>query len=187
MSLLVYAGSSQLIAVGLFEAGVPAVTIILTTFVVNLRHLLMSAALAPFLRRWRRAEQAAFAYELTDESFALLKTRLQTTQLPKAEFFGVNMTMQIGWLVGTWLGIVAGQLVQDVELLALDYALPAMFVALLVLQIKERTAVAVAVFSAGFSVGMVRLGLTQWNIILATLLGATLGVGIQAWNKMRSS
>ena len=71
MSLIVYAGSSQLIAVGLFGAGVPPVSIILTTFVVNLRHMLMSAAVAPYLKGWRKVELASFAYELTDETFAV--------------------------------------------------------------------------------------------------------------------
>lgn len=51
MSLLVYAGSSQLVAAGLFAAGAPAPSIILTTFVVNLRHMLLSAAIAPSLHR----------------------------------------------------------------------------------------------------------------------------------------
>ena len=75
MSVIVFAGSSQLIAVGLFAAGVPPVSVILTTFVVNLRHMLMSAAVAPYLKRWRKAELAAFAYELTDETFAVHSAR----------------------------------------------------------------------------------------------------------------
>ena len=70
MSLLVYAGSSQLIAAGLLAAGTGTAGIILAVFVVNLRHLLMSAALTPHLKHWTRLEQAWFSYELTDESFA---------------------------------------------------------------------------------------------------------------------
>ena len=71
MSILVFAGASQFIAVGLIEAAVPAASIILTTFVVNLRHMILASALAPHLRKWRVWELAAFSYQLTDETFAL--------------------------------------------------------------------------------------------------------------------
>ena len=64
MSIIVYAGSSQFIAVGLFAAAVPGLTIILTTFVVNLRHMLFSAALSPYLKGWKVPELALFSYEL---------------------------------------------------------------------------------------------------------------------------
>ena len=77
MSLLVYAGSAQLIAVGLFAASTSALSIIITTFVVNLRHLLMASAIAPYLKRWRKYELAAFAYELTDETFAVHSAQFQ--------------------------------------------------------------------------------------------------------------
>jgi 4-azaleucine resistance transporter AzlC len=187
LSLLVYAGSSQLIAVGLFESHTLAAAIILTTFVVNLRHLLMSAAISPYFRDWRKAEIAAFAYQLTDETFAIHSLRLAAESRPKSEVFGINMTTQVGWLFGTWLGITAGQFVGDVEALALDYTLPAMFVALLVIQIKERAHVFIAMLSGILSVTLLMKGVGQWNIILATLSGATIGVMVEQWIKTRSS
>jgi 4-azaleucine resistance transporter AzlC len=187
LSLLVYAGSSQLIAVGLFEAQVPALSIILTTFMVNLRHLLMSAALSPYLRGWRRSEIAAFAYQLTDETFAIHSTRFPGNERPGGEIFGINITAQVGWLVGTWLGIVAGRFVAEVEPLALDYALPAMFLALLVLQIKDREHVFVALLSGILSVVFYLFGVNQWNVVLATFLGATLGVMMEQWTKKQYS
>ena len=66
MSIIVYAGSAQLIAVGLISSGLTPLSIIITTFIVNLRHMLMSAALSPHLQSWRKPELAVFAYELTD-------------------------------------------------------------------------------------------------------------------------
>jgi len=185
MSLLVYAGSSQLIAVGLFAAGTPA-AIILTTFVVNLRHLLMSAALSPHLRRWRRSELAAFAYQLTDETFAVHAARFASGIVNKAEVFTINVTSQAAWILGGWLGTVAGQLVTDVKPLALDYALPAMFIALLVLQIKDRIQIGVAVLSGVLAVGLSLAGAAQWSVIAATLAGATLGVAFEKWIVKRS-
>jgi len=187
MSLIVYAGSSQLIAVGLFGAGVPPVSIILTTFVVNLRHMLMSAAVAPYLKGWRKIELAGFAYELTDETFAVHSGRFVAYGPNKAEAFTTNLIVQAAWVLGTWLGIVLGGFIRDTNPLALDYALPAMFIALLVMQIKDRVQVAVALLTGTLAVGLLLAGVSQWNVMLATLVGATLGVGIEKWIKKSSS
>lgn len=187
MSLLVFAGSAQLIAVGLFEAGTPVLSVILTTFVVNLRHLLMSAAVSPFLKPWRKIELAAFAYELTDETFAVHSARFASHGPNKAETFATNLTSQASWILGTWLGIVIGELISDARPFALDYALPAMFIALLVMQIKDRVQIGVAFLAGGLAVGWLLLGVDQWNVILATVIGATVGVGLEEWTKKRSS
>ena len=183
MSVIVYAGSAQLIAVSLIASGIAPVSIILTTFIVNLRHMLMSAALSPHLQRWRKPELAGFAYELTDESFALHTTRLSDVSIPKAETFAVNVTAQVSWVLGTGLGIVGGKMITEIEPLALDYALPAMFIALLVMQIRNNVQLSVAIFAGLASVGLYLLGLNQWYVIVATILGATMGVIIERWMK----
>jgi 4-azaleucine resistance transporter AzlC len=187
MSLLVFAGSSQLIAVGMVKAGSPALSIIIATFVVNLRHLLMSAAISPFLNRLHKGELAAFAYQLTDETFAVHSTRFASIGPNKAEAFTTNVSSQLAWVLGTWLGIVLGQRISDAKHLALDYALPAMFVALLVLQIKDRILVAVAFLSGSLAVGLLLIGVDQWHVILATLIGASIGVGLEKWIRKPSS
>jgi 4-azaleucine resistance transporter AzlC len=186
LSLLVYAGSSQLIAIGLIESQAPAVTIILTTFIVNLRHLLMSASISQHLKGWKKLEAAAFAFQLTDETFALHSSQFASGFRQKVEVFGINVTTQAGWLLGTWLGITLGQFVHDVESLALDFALPAMFLALLVLQVKERKHIFVALTSGVLSVVLLRGGWSNWNVILATFLGATLGAGVEQWTRKQS-
>jgi 4-azaleucine resistance transporter AzlC len=187
LSIIVYAGSAQLIAVGLFAAGVAPVSIVVTTFIVNLRHLLLSAALSPYLRGWRKRELAFFAYELTDESFAVHAAQFVTGAWSKAEVFATNITAQVSWVAGTVLGIVAGGLIGDVRPLALDYALPALFIALLVLQITDRLQIAVAVLSGLLALTLVLAGVDQWNVIIATLVSATGGVGVEQWIKRRSS
>jgi 4-azaleucine resistance transporter AzlC len=183
MSILVYAGSAQLIAVGLFGAQAPVVTIILTTFMVNLRHLIMASALTPYLKSWRKRELAAFAYELTDETFAVHTAQFLDGVPPQAEVFATNVTAQAAWVTGTVLGIAVGQVVTDVRPFALDYALPAMFVALLVLQIKHWAHVVVALFTGLLAVALLRAGLTQWHVMTATVIGASLGVVIHRWIK----
>lgn len=184
MSLIVYAGSAQLIAVGLFAGGAPPLSIVLTTFVVNLRHLLFSAAVAPFLKRWRKVELAAFAYELTDETFAVHSAQFTSEDVPgRVEVFATNVTAQVSWVLGTALGILVDQVIADVKPLGLDYALSAMFVALLVLQIKERVQIVVALLAGVVSVGLLLAGLDQWNVVVATVIVATMGVVLEKWNR----
>jgi len=183
MSIIVYAGSSQLIVVGLISAGMPAVSIVITTFIVNLRHMLFSAALSPFLQGWRKPELAAFAFELTDETFAIHSVRMGQAMIDKREIFATNVTAQAAWIFGSWLGIVAGKSIADIEPFALDYALPAMFIALLVMQIKKWDQIGVAVLSGVLSVVFVQMGLDQWYVIAATLIGATSGVLVGRWMK----
>jgi 4-azaleucine resistance transporter AzlC len=187
LSAMVYAGSAQLIAVGLIAAGTAAIPIILTTLVVNLRHVLFSAALSPYLKRWRKGEIAAFAFELTDESFALHSARFPLGPPGKVETLALNLTAQLSWVLGTWLGIVAGQAIRDVKPYALDYALPAMFIALLVVQIRDRVQVAVTLLAGGLSVLFLAAGMSQWNVIAATLAAATVGVLVEPWIKKPSS
>lgn len=176
MSLLVYAGSAQLIAVGLFAASAAPAGIILTTFVVNLRHLLMSAALSPHLGAWRKSTLALFSFELTDETFAVHATRFAQGRVEAAETFRINLIAQTSWVLGTILGVLASGLITDVRPVGLDYALPAMFIALLVAQLKQRSHVVAAVAGGGAAVGMKLAGMQQWETILATLAGATLGM-----------
>lgn len=186
MSIIVYAGSAQLIAVGLIASGLTPLSIIITTFIVNLRHMLMSAALSPHLQSWRKPELAAFAYELTDESFAVHATRINGQERPKSETIAINVTAQVSWVLGTALGIFGGQMIADIKPFALDYALPAMFIALLVMQIKNKVQVIVAVLAGVFSLGLYLIGFRQWYVIIATVLAATLGVVLEKWTKRPS-
>jgi len=186
MSLIVYAGASQFIAAGLFAAGIPALSIVITTFVVNLRHMLMSAAMAPHLRAWTRPQLTAFAYELTDETFAVHAARFADHKPDRAEIFWVNVLSQTAWVTGSYLGTVGGQFVPDPKPWGLDFALPALFGALIVLQIRDRLQVGIALATGVLTVALTIWGLDRWAVILATLVGATLGVGWERWNKTRS-
>ncbi len=187
MSLLVFAGSAQLIAVGLFAGGASPWSVILTTFVVNLRHLLMSAAMSPYLKTWKRALIPLFAFELTDETFGLHSVRFSQQGARPGETLAINVIAQTSWVAGTWLGVAAGSMIADVRPFGLDYALIAMFIALLVFQIKGRKTLAVALMAGLLSTALLLAGVSQWNVIIATLVGATFGVIIESWTKTSSS
>lgn len=183
MSLIVFAGSAQFIAVGLLASGTGPAVVILTTFIVNLRHMLMAASLAPYLRGWKRRYLAIFSYELTDETFALHSSKASALHECKAEALSLNVTAQSAWIVGTLLGIVASGLIGDVKPLGLDYALAAMFIGLLVGQCENAIKIYTAIISGVLATCLYLAGLQQFHIIVATVVAATVGLGIEQWIK----
>jgi len=187
MSVIVFAGSAQLIGAGLFGAAASPFTLITTTFVVNLRHLLMSAALAPKLKGWKKWQIGLFGYELTDETFALHTMRMAKTTPPKLETFAVNITSQSSWVLGSLAGYLAGGQIADVRPVGLDFALPAMFIALLVPQIVKPLYLMMAVLAGGLSATLYLLGFSQSHVIIATVVAATVGVGVEQWMTNSSS
>lgn len=185
MSFIVFAGSAQFIAVGLFASGAGVAAVILTTFIVNLRHLLMAAALAPFLSKWKKSLQAFFAFELTDETFALHSIASASLNSCSLEALAVNVTAQLSWIFGTALGIVAAGLIGDIKPLGLDYALSAMFIGLLVGQCLDRIRLMTAIIAGIVATLLYLLGLEQSYVIVAAVISATIGLGIEQWIKQK--
>jgi 4-azaleucine resistance transporter AzlC len=183
MSIFVFAGSAQLIAVGMIGTGASMGAIVLTTFLVNLRHLLMSAALAPYLKDLSRKELAWFGFQVTDETFALHSTRFRMAVPPVAESFALNGTAQVSWVAGTVLGVLAGGLLRDVEGLGLDYALPAMFIALVFMQVRDRTYLAVGTLAGVTAVVLQLMAFDSWSIMGSTIIAATSGVMLERWKQ----
>jgi 4-azaleucine resistance transporter AzlC len=186
MSVFVYAGSAQLIGAGLIASGVGGVALVFTTFIVNLRHLLMSAALSPKLSGWKKWQVALFAAEMTDETFALHSLRMAAASPPKAETFAINLLAHASWVIGSLAGFVAGGQIA-VRPIGLDFALPAMFIALLVPQVLKPLYLAMAACAAALSVTLLLLGFGQINVIAATLVCATCGACLDAWINRKSS
>lgn len=176
MSVLLYAGSGQFIAVDMISRGIPMLSIILTIFVVNLRHLLMSAALSPYFKKWPNRLRWLFAYEITDETFAVHSGRFSGSDRPWAETLAVNITAHCAWITGSLLGALFSGLLADDKALGLDFAMPSMFIALLAAQCRRgRVYLLAALLAGGLSVGLVLLGVNRWNVIFATLIAATVG------------
>lgn len=186
MSLIVFAGSAQLMATSFFAQGLNPFSIIITTFIVNLRHLLMSASLSPHMKKWNKFEVAGFCYELTDETFAVHSMRFTDGDTSALPAIGINVICQSAWVIGSILGALAGNLISDVKPFALDYALPAMFIALLILQVKSKLHIWVAVAGGLLSLFIWKAGITQWNVIIATVAGATLGAAVETLRKEKA-
>ncbi len=177
LSLLVYAGSSQFIAVAMWQAGAGYLAIIFTTFLVNLRHFLMSTALSPYLTRYSKRWLAYFGAQLTDETFALHSTRLRQGDPAHAgtPLLVINQAAHLTWAASSAAGYLAGTSLGDPRRLGLDFALPAMFIGLLVMQVRRRLDVVVAVIAGALSLGLPFLLPGRWNVLLAAVSAATVG------------
>jgi 4-azaleucine resistance transporter AzlC len=179
MSVLVFAGGSQFIAVAMAGAGAPLSAIILTTFAVNLRHLLMSSALAVHFPGVSRRFLACFAYGVTDESFALNSARFRAGGWDRWRALTVNQVTNATWVVSTVAGVYAGSLI-PAGAYGIDFALTAMFIALLVFQFRERLHVLTSLAAGGLSVILSLYLPGNGHIILASLGAATLGLLLKA-------
>jgi 4-azaleucine resistance transporter AzlC len=184
MSLVLYAGSAQFAAVGMLAASAAAPAIIVTIFLVNVRHLLYSAALSPLVRRLPTWQAALLGAELTDETFAVASLHLGRGQQADAGWlFGLNATAQGTWILATVTGAVAGHAIPNTRALGLDFALASMFAALLVLQIvrhpRAQAAIVAGALAAAIAIAGPSLVPASWAIIAAALVGATAGLWLE--------
>lgn len=178
MSTLVFAGSSQFIAVSMISSGTGVLPIIITTFFVNLRHLLMSSTLALHLRGIPRARLSLLAAEITDETFAVNLTRFGQGGWNESAFRIVNHTSHLAWIASSMAGGMLGHVIPR-GAFGIDYALTAMFLALLVLQTTSTLIGLMALVSGILAVVIVLIVPGTWNVIIATVIAATLGVVVQ--------
>jgi 4-azaleucine resistance transporter AzlC len=182
MSLLVFAGSSQFIAVSMLAGGAAAPAIVATTFMVNLRHVLMSSALAVYLRAAHRGLLTLFAYGVTDESFAVNLPRFSAGTWSLSRALVVNHAANLTWFVSTVAGGVGGQYIPQ-GALGIDYALVAMFICLLVFQIRKRIHLVTAAAAGSTAAGLALVLPGNAYIVIASMAAATLGVVIQRRTK----
>jgi 4-azaleucine resistance transporter AzlC len=178
LSLLVFAGSSQFIAVSMLNAGSAILPIVLTTFMVNLRHLLMSSSLAVYLRRLGRGWLSLFAYGVTDESFAVNLTRFRLGTWHWQQALVVNQIANAAWVGSSLLGGVAGQFIPS-GAFGIDYALIAMFLCLLVFQLRGGLYAVTAAAAGVLAVVLALLLPGNLHIIIASVLAATIGFALR--------
>ena len=138
LSAFVYAGSAQFIFCSLYVVGAPATAIIVTVFIVNLRHLLMSFSLAPYFTRYSILRNIGFGTLMTDETFGVAVVKgAKQNRLGGKWMDGLNLTAYFVWILSCTVGGLFSQYVPDPEHWGLDYALVAMFIALLVLTVHH--------------------------------------------------
>jgi 4-azaleucine resistance transporter AzlC len=172
MSAIVFAGSAQLVSTQLIHEGAPGLIIILSIGIVNLRHLLYSASIAPYLKELPMRWRALLAYLLTDEAYGPSIVQYEREGVtPTAHWFllGAGLALWSTWQASSALGIFVGKAIPDSW--PLDFALPLTFIAMLIPRLRDRPMLA-----AALSAGAVAIMTNAWPYKLGLLAAAVAGI-----------
>jgi 4-azaleucine resistance transporter AzlC len=178
MSAFVFAGSSQFIAIGLISAGASIGTIVLTTFIVNLRHALYATTLAPHMNHLPQKWLLPLGFWLTDETFVVAIQRYdQPDPSPFKHWFtfGSAAFMYTNWQLCSFIGLVAGSAISNPKSWGLDYAMIVTFIGMLVPMVNSRP-ILLAVLVAGVTSWATHSLPNQVGLFIATIMGVVAGV-----------
>jgi 4-azaleucine resistance transporter AzlC len=179
MSSVIFAGSAQFIAAQLLGADASGLVILVVVFVVNLRHALYSASVAPYVKGLSPAWKGLLAYLLTDEAYVVTITHYASTgESPHRHwyFLGAGLTLWSAWQASTAIGIFIGA--QIPAGWPLGFVLPLTFIALVVPALKDRAGIAAALV-AGL-VGLLAFGFPyKTGLLLAALIGILTGLLVE--------
>lgn len=183
MSSIVFAGSAQFITTQLVREATPGLIIVLTIAVVNLRHMLYSASLAPYLVSLSTRWKALLSYLLTDEAYVPTAIHYEKKGVtPYSHWFllGAGLALWTTWQMSTALGIFLGNAIP--EEWSLDFALPLTFIAMAVPVLKNQPTIA-----AALSAGLVALAAYSLPYRLGLLLAALVGIVVGTFLEGRKS
>lgn len=177
MSALVFSGATQFVVLGLWTTPLPAAAILLTTLVINLRYLLMGASLGPWFSLIARPKAYASLFFLADENWALAMGEHAKGRRDAAFLIGGGLAMFGSWVVSTFVGRAVGGALEDPARWGLDFAITAVFLALLAgLWRGRKVDLLPWVVAAAAAVGAHLLLPGQWYVLLGGLAGSLAGV-----------
>jgi len=193
LSMLVYAGAGQFVAAGLIIAGAPLYTIILTIFVINMRHFLLSAVLAPAFKQNTVWQNVGTGFLLTDETFGVAANEM-TQNKGRINYYwmqGLNITAYLNWILANLLGGYFGQWIDDPAKYGLEFALATMVIGLLVLQIASqknlKTDSFVILASVILTIVSTPYVATGLNVMVGAVGAACVGMAVEKWRSTSTS
>jgi len=175
------AGAGQFIALDAMRQGSSVVAVLAATTIVNLRYVLFGGTISPYLKRYGLLTQAALAFSLTDETFAVNISDHREGYATAASMAGVGAIAWTGWVLGTLLGAAGAGLIGDPTRWGVTFAMPAMFTALFVALAEDRRHVVVGLIAGVVIVCLPvlqNLGVpvgSSWFIIISSVTAATIG------------
>ena len=169
-SIVVFAGASQFVMVDLLRSGAPAPLIVLTVLLLNARHLLMAAAIRPFLAATSKLQRLGMAYLLTDETFALAINHFRRGHRDIAYYTVFGGALWLSWNTGTLLGATLGAGVEDPPRYGIDFAITAVFVAIVTIGVRHRADAVVALVAVLAAAALRLLGASAVAVVLAGAL-----------------
>lgn len=185
MSSIVFAGSSQFVGVQLLGASVASLLVLFATLMVNLRHLLYSASLAPYLENLSPRWKVLLSYFLTDEAYGVTVAHYSKQTSPQTRhwyLFGAGLTLWSAWQVSTIAGVVLGSFLP--RSLPLEFALTLTFIALLVPMVKGLPSVLASVSAGVIALLTVDLPF-RLNLVLAVFVAVAVGMSAQRLEQSR--
>ena len=188
MTVLVTAGASQFTALQLLAENAPTLIVILTALAVNLRMAMYSASMAPHVGRAPLWQRALIAYLLVDQTYGsamnryALQPRMSTAE-KVGHFLGCATPVVPLWYLFTWIGAVAGQAIPDA--LALDFAVPITFLAIVGPMLRTLPHVVAALVSVAAALGLVWVPYSL-GLILAAMLAMAAGAAAELWLERRT-
>jgi len=185
MSALVFAGSAQFIAVSLVASGAGLAVLLATTLIVNLRHMLYSASLLPYVRHLPQRWKLPLAFWLTDETFAVVHRHYLDQTAPPAlkhwYFLGSSLAMYSNWFACTLIGALLGSSLPGMAGWGLDFAMVATFIGIVVPLLRTRPMLLAAIVAAAVAVAAHGLPY-KLGLMLAALAGVVVGVWAERWS-----
>lgn len=176
-SLFVYAGAAQMASVTMLEQNIAFVSIVLTVFILNLRHIIMSTCIMEKLDKTKLSTRLLLAFGITDEVFALSMTDRKRQTLTPCYFAGIALSSYIAWNIGSILGILFSSILPEIVSKSLGVSLYAMFIGLLVPNMKKSKHIVYVVFMTMVLNVVLNLFLSSSvSMIVSTLLGASIGM-----------
>lgn len=174
MSIFVFAGASQMMAVGMIGSGAGLFAIVLATFILNLRHLIMSTCVMNHMQDGNLPARLGVSFGITDETFAIFTTEKKHNSI--AFFFGLMIASYLSWVAGSFIGALASDFLPEIVTLSLGISLYAMFIGLLFPSLRTNGRLALLVLlTAAVNTLLNRCMESCWALILSTLLCAFIG------------
>ncbi|MFO1035172.1 MAG: AzlC family ABC transporter permease [Hyphomicrobiales bacterium] len=180
MSLGIYSGAAQFVAMDLWHMGLPLLYFVFTLATIGLRHVLMSASVSRHMSGFSRLQSSILLYWLTDEAWALIERRALTRKITPAYFFGASFPLWPTWAGFSLLGALLGKAFGDGKAIGLDFAFAAMFIAVLAGFWKGPRTGAILAVSAAASVAAKLLIGGAWYIVIGGLAGMAIAVLLHA-------
>lgn len=175
LSMVLFAGSAQIVTVALTNEGAGFLAIVLTVLVLNLRHVLYGFSLSRWFPERTSPGKPILAFFLTDEAYGLTTRRYLQGRGSVSFYAGVCASLYLIYVSSTFAGVVAGGLIPDPERLGLEFVFALTFVALLVPLVRTRRDLRVAAIAVAATVLLSQMVATGLVVLLATAIAATAG------------
>ena len=174
MSIFVFAGASQMMSVGMVANGAGIFAIVLATFIINLRHLIMSTCVMNHMQDGKLPARMFAAFGVTDESFSIFTMEKKNNNI--RFFFGLMISTYLSWVLGSFIGAIASDFLPEIVTLSLGVSLYAMFIGLLFPSLRGNGRLALLVLMTAVVNTLLRLVMAgSWALIISTLLCAFIG------------